>query len=324
MQFSNELLLEMYEAMLQVRYFEEKVDELISSGQITGTTHLGIGQEAVSVGEVLPLRKEDYAVLTHRDHGATLAKGADVNRAMAELFGKETGFCKGRGGSLHIVDRSTNNLGANGIVGGGAPIAAGVALAVQMQKMDCVVLNTIGDGAMQEGTVHESMNYAAIWNLPLVIVCSNNQYGMSTPIQYATKIKDLSKRAEAYGFSGVTIDGNDVLKVYETVAGAVEKARNGGGPSLIVCDTYRWKGHSKSDPGKYRTKEEVDSWKAKDPIKRQATILLQRGIMDEAGLLTIQEKWHKVIEDATEFAKNSPYPAPETIYDYIDMDGVTQ
>ena len=320
METNKDKLFDLYETMLTIRAFEEKVDELISTGQITGTTHLGIGQEGVMAGAIKALRPEDYMSITHRDHGCSIAKGADLNRMMAELFGKEAGFCKGRGGSLHIVDMSTNNLGANGIVGGGVPIGVGAALSIKMQRMDRVVLNTVGDGAMNEGSVHEAMNLAAVWQLPIVFVCENNQYGMSTPLFDAFKIRDLSVRASAYGFPGIRIDGNDVLKVYETVGAEVEKARNGGGPSLVVCETYRWKGHSKSDPRKYRTKEEEEEWRRKCPIASFERYLSDRGLLGDKKAEETKRKVKDKIENAVRYARECPYPGLDTIAQHVYAD----
>ncbi len=322
MLISKETYLKMYEDMILIRAFEEKVDELISSGQITGTTHLGIGQEASMVGSEYAIKSTDYIATTHRGHGHTIVKGADVKLMMAELFGREDGFCKGRAGSLHMVDMSTRNLGSNGIVGGSVGISVGAALSIQMQEEDDVVLCSFGDGATNEGGFHEGLNLASVWQLPVVFFCENNQYGMSTSIAEAFNITDLSVRAKAYGIPGYRIDGNDVIGVYETVLKAVEDARAGKGPSLIVAETYRWKGHSKSDPRTYRTKEEEKEWMNKCPIESFAKIILEKKYSDAESLEAIEEKVYEIIEEATEFAKNSPWPSVDTLADYVFIEEV--
>lgn len=317
MSLSKETYLKMYKDMKLVRAFEEKVDELISSGQITGTTHLGIGQEAAMVGSENAIKSTDYIATTHRGHGHTLVKGADVNLMMAELFGKDTGFCRGRAGSLHMVDMSTRNLGSNGIVGGGIGISAGAALGIQMLDADDIVLCSFGDGAMNEGAFHEGLNLASLWKLPVVFFCENNQYGMSTSIKEAFNITDLSLRAQSYGIPGYRIDGNDIIKVYETVFKAAEDARAGKGPSLIVAETYRWKGHSKSDARKYRTREEEAEWMAKCPIENFAKVIIDKEYADIEQLEAIEEKAYDIIEKATQFAIQSPWPSIDTLTDYV-------
>ncbi len=320
MELSEEKKLNMYKDMWRIRQFERKVDQFISRGDITGTTHLYIGEEATAVGAINALRDEDYISSTHRGHGHSIAKGSDIKEMMAELFGKRTGACKGKGGSLHIIDTSTNNLGANGIVGGGIPIAVGAALALKMQNRDEVVLNFFGDGAMNQGAFHEAANLAATWNLPVVFVCENNQYGMSVSIEKAFKIKDLAKRGEAYGIPGVRVDGNKALEVYDTVVEAAKRARNGGGPSLIVAETYRWKGHSKSDAKVYRTKEEEEEWKEKDPIANFEQILIKQDLLGEDKIKEIKDEVDAEVKEAVEFAKESPYPDKEEIFDDVYVD----
>jgi len=320
MELSEEKKLKMYRDMWRIRQFERKVDQFISRGDITGTTHLYIGEEATAVGAINALRDEDYISSTHRGHGHSIAKGSDIKEMMAELFGKRTGACKGKGGSLHIIDTSTNNLGANGIVGGGIPIAVGAALALKMQNRDEVVLNFFGDGAMNQGAFHEAANLAATWNLPVVFVCENNQYGMSVSIEKAFKIKDLAKRGEAYGIPGVRVDGNKALEVYDTVVEAAKRARNGGGPSLIVAETYRWKGHSKSDAKVYRTKEEEEEWKEKDPIANFEQILIKQDLLGEDKIKEIKEEVDAEVKEAVEFAKECPYPDKEEIFDDVYVD----
>ncbi len=246
-ELSPDQLREMLYTMYRIRAFEEKVDELFMSGQMHGTTHLSIGQEGAAVGAMRALRDDDYITSTHRGHGHFIAKGADISLMIAELLGKETGYCRGRGGSMHIADVQMGHLGANGIVGGGMPIATGVGLSMKLQGIDRICLCIFGDGAANEGSFHEAINMAAVWDLPVVFLCENNQYGMSMSTQRAMRNETVAQRAAAYGISGELVDGNDVLAVYTTVSNAVQRARSGQGPSLLEARTYRIKGHAKSD-----------------------------------------------------------------------------
>ncbi len=264
-------LVEMYYTMSVIRRFERMADHLYASGKVHGTMHLSAGQEAVAVGTGRALRSDDYVLNHHRGHGHFIAKGADINLMMAEFLGKDTGYCRGRGGSMHIADVEANNLGANGIVGGGISLAVGVGLAVQMQKDPQLVLSLFGDGAANEGIFHESLNMAALWSLPVLFLCENNQYGMSMPVTRATARLPIAQRAAGYGMPGYFIDGNDVLTVYETIREAAAHVRSGAGPVLVEAVTYRYFGHSKSDRNLYRTKEEIDGWRDKDPITRSKT-----------------------------------------------------
>lgn len=303
--------------MILIRTFEESAEQLYLQGLVHGTMHLSIGQEGSAVGACAALRPTDYILSTHRGHGHCIAKGARADQMMAEFFGKETGYCRGRGGSMHIADVTTGNLGANGIVAGGVPMAAGVGLSIQMQRQDRVVLVFFGDGATNEGAFHESLNLAAIWNLPVIYFCENNQYAMSMAITRASKIDRLSDRAAAYGIPGVTVDGNDMLAVYTATQSAVARARRGEGPTLIEAQTYRWKGHSKSDKQRYRTKEEVAEWQARDPIARLAQKMMAAGILTEEDLAQLQTQVEAEIAAAIEFAKNSPEPDPATILEGV-------
>jgi len=306
---SNEKLLDLYDQMWQIRYFDEKVDEFFAKGLIHGTTHLCVGQEATAAGGCSVLRFEDKITSTHRGHGHCLAKNGEASRMMAELFGRETGYCRGKGGSMHIADVDNGNLGANGIVGGGIPIAVGAALTAKMKKMDYVVLCYFGDGATNEGSFHESLNLASIWKLPVVFLCENNQYGMSGPVKEMVNITDLSQRSGAYGIPGVTIDGNDIFAVMNATDEAVKRARAGEGPTLIEAKTYRWKGHSKSDAKKYRTREEEMDWREnKDPIVRMANVLIAENIATAEKLETIRKGALETIEEAVRFAEASPMP----------------
>jgi len=303
--------------MYRIRAFEEKVDELFMRGEVHGTTHLSIGEEATAAGSIAALRSDDYITSTHRGHGHCIAKGADINLMVAELLGKETGYCRGRGGSMHIADVKSGNLGANGVVGGGIPIATGVGLSMRLQKLDRVCLCFFGDGAANEGTFHESLNLAAAWDLPVVYVCENNQYGMSMSTQRAMRNETISQRAQAYGMIGELIDGNDILAVYSAVGNAVQRARDGQGPTLIECHTYRYKGHSKSDQNRYRTREEIREWQQRDPIQHLMTLLVAQGIMSEEEAAQEETAAQEVIENAYQFALSSPDPDPEALLEGV-------
>jgi pyruvate dehydrogenase E1 component alpha subunit len=314
---SNEDFKKMLKKMLQIRKFEEKVNEMFMEGKIHGTTHLGIGQEACAVGAIQALREEDYIFSNHRGHGHCIAKGASIDRMMAELFGKETGFCKGLGGSMHIVDVKTNNLGANGVVGGGMPLATGAALVLKKKKSDRVVLNIFGDASTNLGIFHESLNMASIWKLPVIYICENNMYGMSTPIAKTMAVPNVADRAVAYNIPGKICDGNDVLEVYEVVKQAVENARKGMGPSLIELKTYRQNGHSKSDPRAYRTKQEEAEWKDKCPIKRFREYLISSKVITEVEYKALDAEAEKEIEESVRFADSSSVFPLEKIIDQV-------
>ncbi len=270
--------------MWRIRRFEEAVDDLFARGLMHGTMHLSIGQEAVPTGACLALRREDLITSTHRGHGHCIAKGAKLDRMMAELLAKETGYCRGRGGSMHIADVDTGNLGANGIVGGGIPIAAGAGLAQRMRGTDNVVVSFFGDGATNEGAFHEGLNLAAVWNLPVVFLCENNGYGMSMSSARSMSVKKVSDRAAAYSMPGVTVDGNSVQDVFDAVSTAVDRARAGEGPTLVEAITYRHKGHSKSDQNLYRTRDEIDEWRLKDPLGRFESEVLAAESMSQSDI----------------------------------------
>ncbi len=299
--------------MVLTRAFEENAEEMYALGKVHGTMHLSIGQEAIAAGSSPALKKSDYLLNTHRGHGHFLMWGGDLNRMMAEFLGKESGYCRGRGGSMHIADVESNNLGAQGIVAGNLPISVGVGLSIQLRKTDQVVLTLFGDGASNEGAFHESLNMASIWNLPVIYLCENNQYAMSMPFEKAFRVEQISERAAAYGMTGLTIDGNDVIAVYKAVTDAAERARKGSGPTLIEAVTYRYRGHSKSDRQLYRTREEVKQWMEKDPIQRFAKELN----VNEAGLKEIQARVKEDIRKAVEFAENSPEPEVSSILEGI-------
>ncbi|MEM0095744.1 MAG: pyruvate dehydrogenase (acetyl-transferring) E1 component subunit alpha [Candidatus Bathyarchaeia archaeon] len=308
---SKEKLVEMYRLMVKIRLFEEKVFELYAQNLVPGTIHLYTGQEAVAVGVCSALRKDDYITSTHRGHGHCIAKGADVKRVMAEILGKKTGYCKGKGGSMHIADFSIGMLGATAVVGAGIPIAAGAGLSIKLRGTDQVVACFFGDGASNQGTFHEGINMAAIWSLPVIFVCENNLYAMGTRQSMVMRIENIADRAAAYGIPGVVVDGNDVLAVYEATSKAAERARKGEGPTLIECKTYRHRGHSRVDPAKYRPREEVEAWLAKDPIKRFREKLLGLNVLTEAEIQQIDREVAAEIEEAVRYAMESPYPAPE-------------
>lgn len=317
MKLQRELCVDMLRKMYVIRFFEEMVDDLFARGLVHGTMHLSVGQEASAVGSISAINHHDYILSTHRGHGHCIAKGADLNLMMAEFLGKETGYCRGRGGSMHIADMEGRNLGANGVVGGGIPLAVGVGLTLQMRRTDEIVMGFFGDGAANQGSFHEALNMAAIWSLPVVYVCENNQYGMSMSTTRALKIEHIAQRAASYGMPGVTVDGNDVLAVYDAASEAVSRARVGDGPTLVECLTYRWKGHSKSDQELYRTKEEVKTWKNKDPIRRFRDLLVDDGVINREEDAEIEEAAKRIVDEALEFAQASPEPALDTILEGV-------
>lgn len=299
-------VLECYRRMVRIRLFEEKVDQLFGDGTLRGTSHLCVGQEATAVGACAALRPDDLVTSTHRGHGHFIAKGGDPRRLMAELFGREPGYSRGRGGSQHMACYAIGFLGSNGITGGGIPIATGAALALQRRRDDRVVLCFFGDGAANQGVFHESLNMAAIWKLPVIYLCENNLYAMSTPVRAACALPDIAARAAAYGIPGEVVDGNDFFAVRASVAEAAARARRGDGPTLLECKTYRLVGHSKSDRRVYRTREEEAAWQARDPIPRLRDALVSSGQMTEAQAAQIHEEAAQEMEAAVEFARKSP------------------
>jgi pyruvate dehydrogenase E1 component alpha subunit len=308
---SKEQLTYMYRKMLEIRFFEEKVYELYGQNLVPGTIHLYAGEEAVAVGVCANLRDDDYLVSTHRGHGHCIAKGARLDKTMAEILGKETGYCKGKGGSMHIADFDIGMLGATAVVGAGIPIASGAGLSIKLRRTDQVAACFFGDGASNQGTFHEGLNLAATWALPVLFVCENNLYAMGTRQSQVMLIENVADRAEAYGIPGISVDGNDVLAVYEATKAGMERARAGKGPTLIECKTYRHKGHSRVDPATYRPKAEVSEWMKKDPIVRFKTQLLERQILTDQEAKKIEADVTNAIDAAVEFATKSPYPAPE-------------
>ncbi len=306
-----------YTNMNKIRKFEEKALNLFENNQLRGSVHLYIGQEAVASTVCSHLRDTDYITSTHRGHGHCIAKGAELGRTMAELMGKETGYCKGRGGSMHIADLTKGNLGANAIVGGGIPIAVGGALAANYKGTDQVAVSFFGDAASNQGIFHESLNLASVWNLPAIFICENNGFGISVPAKQSTSVKDIAVRGTAYNIPSIIADGNDVLAVDAAIKEAIERAKAGQGPSLIEFKTYRWCGHWTGDPEVYRTKEEVDEWKEKCPIKRFREYLISNKMFTESELDEIEKNVDRRVEEATQFAIDSPEPDVLTVMDDV-------
>lgn len=321
MDIPQEKLLELHRKMLLIRNFEERAYEIFGTGVIAGTLHTYLGQEAVAAGIIANLTDDDFITSTHRGHGHVLAKGASPDRMMAELFGKETGYCKAKGGSMHIADFKYGILGANGVVGGGIPIATGAGLTCKIKyKNQRVVACFFGDGASHTGGFHEAINLAGVWRLPVLFVCENNLYAMGTSIEKATAVDDIAKRAVGYGIAGVVADGNDVIDVFLKGKEAVERAKAGKGPTLIECKTYRMKGHSKYDPANYRPPEEVEEWLKRDPIKRHRAKLLDFKI-NENEIVSLEKEMMEIIDHAIEFAQESPKGAVETCLEDVYYGG---
>ena len=306
-----------YRQMVAIRLFEEKVQQLFQTGQIQGTTHLAVGQEAVSVGSVGAMAPGDVQTNTYRGHGEALALGMDPEVAFAELMGRSAGCSKGLGGSMHLIDVTKGNIGANAIVGAGLPIAVGAAMAFKLRGEPNVALTFFGDGSSNIGTFHESLNMAAVWNAPVVFVISNNLYGEYSPIRTTTPLDDLARRADPFGMPGVIVDGQDIEVVNAAVSEAVERAREGGGPSLLEMKTYRYRGHSRSDPAKYRPAGELDAWKARDPIEILGARLASAGILSADEQARIHEETQAGIDAAAVRAEGSPYLALEETADYV-------
>lgn len=301
---SKQLAKKLYSDMWKIRRFEQEVFEFYKNGQMAGLAHLYIGEEAVAAGACAAIEARDYIGSTHRGHGHLVARGADLGRMMAEILGKETGYSKGKGGSMHIMAMDLGILGANGIVGGGIPIATGAGYSAKYRGTDQVTLCFFGDGASNEGTFHESVNMAAAWDLPVIYIIENNLYGITVDSRRVTREHDLAKRAVGYGIPGYTIDGNDAEVVYDTVSKAVAHARAGMGPSIVECKTYRHHGHNGSDPGLYRPAEELEAWKARDPLD----VFVAKAYLTEEEIGGIREQVEREIQEACKFASESPYP----------------
>ncbi len=316
MKIEKEVLVEIYKKMFEIRTFEEKLYYLYLTETMPGGMHQYTGQEAIAVGVCENLRKDDYITSSHRGHGHYIAKGGNINRLMAEMFAKETGCCKGMGGSLHVADFSVGMLGATGIVGAGIPIATGAGLSIQLRGSDQVAVSFFGDGASNTGAFHEGINLAAVWKLPVIFVCENNLYGVSTRITNVLPIKDIAERAKSYGIPGVVVDGNDILAVHKVAKEAVERARKGKGPTLLECKTYRQRGHSRFDPAKYRSKEEEKEWFKKDPIVRFKNYLLENNVLSDKEIEKLEKEVGEIIDKSIKFAKESPDPAPDSALKY--------
>ena len=302
--------------MMTIRAFEETAGKQFYKGQIPGFIHLSTGQEAVSVGVCATLKDDDYIGTTHRGHGHIIAKGVDLNRMMAELYGRIDGFCKGKGGSMHVFDKAKGVLGANGIVAGGIPIVTGGALSAKLDGKGQVAVAFFGDGASNEGAFHEAVNLASVWKLPAIYVCENNQYGEFTPNTEASAVKQISQRAPAYNIPGVSVDGNDVEAVYAAAVEAVDRARSGNGPTLLECNTYRWHGHFHGEEAMlgtkgYRDKEEIERWKSLCPIARYSKKLVETGVATLTQIKEIEQSAQAAVDQAVAFAQKSPLPKPE-------------
>ena len=322
----KELMMLMMRRMMTIRRFDETVKDLVQSADLFGMVHCYIGEEAVAVGACAALRDDDYITGNHRSHGHPIAKGGDIRKAMAELLGKSTGYCKGKGGSMHLADFSIGILGESGIVASALPVAVGAALGSKMQGNDRVVVSFFGDGASNQGACHEAMNLAAIWKLPAIFLCENNQYAVSTNFREVVAVENISDRAAAYNMPGVLIDGQDVLAMYEATNQAVARARAGEGPSLLEARTYRFEEHSEGlsriikEP--YRSEEEVEMWKKRDPIDLHKKTLLEQDIATQEEIDQLQKEVADAVEEALEFARNSPYPEPADVYEDMYADHV--
>ena len=312
MDIPKEKLELMYERMMKIRLFEDRVKNLFAAGELPGFVHLYLGQEAVAAGACAPLKNDDYITSTHRGHGHISAKGGEMKYLMAELYGKASGYNKGKGGSMHIAWPELGILGANGILAAGMPIAAGAALSAKYRRSGQVTVCFFGDGATNEGVAHETMNIATAFSLPIVFVCENNLYAVSTYQPSVRNIEDIADRANGYGMPGVVVDGNDVIAVYEVADAALERARKGDGPTLIECKTYRWHPHFEGEADTYRPPEEVSAWREREPIAPYRKTLIMQGAFTEEELASIDESIKQELEEAVKFARESPFPEPET------------
>ncbi len=320
MNVKKDKLLEMYITMKNIRLFEERIVDLYARGLVPGLAHLYIGEEAVAAGVCAALREDDYITSTHRGHGHVIAKGAKLNPMMAELFGKKTGYCKGKGGSMHIADMEIGILGANGIAGGGLPIALGAGLSAKWRETDQVTACFFGDDASNNGTFHESLNMASLHKLPVIFVCENNLYGISVGQAKHQPITDIAIRATSYDMPGVVVDGNDVVEVYEAAVKAVRRGRACEGPTLIECKTYRWRGHHEGDPNqgaRYRSKEEIEEWKKKDPIDRLAKKMVTDKVITKKRLAALEKEILEEIDQAVAYADESAFPTVEELYEDV-------
>ena len=311
MAIDKEKMIWMFRTMVRIRRFEERVAREFADGNIPGSVHLYIGEEAVATGAIAHLKKEDYIMSTHRGHGHLIAKGGESDKMMAELFAKKTGYCLGKGGSMHIADLDIGMLGAAGIVGSGIPIATGAALSAQMRGTDQVTICFFGDGASNIGRFHEGINLASVWHLPIVFICENNLWAVSVPTSTSLNIPNVADRAVGYGIPGVAVDGMDVMAVYEAAGEAVNRARNGQGPTLIEAKTYRYRGHFEGDSGAYRPKEEIEKWMKRDPISNYKAKLLEMKVLTKKQADDIDKEALAEMEAAMKFALDSPFPKLE-------------
>lgn len=311
MAIAKEKLIEMYRIMVRIRRFEERVAREFAEGNIPGSVHSYIGEEAVATGSIAHLRKDDYIMSTHRGHGHLLAKSGETTKMMAELFAKKTGYCLGKGGSMHIANIDIGMLGAAGIVGSGIPIATGAGLSAKLRGTDQVTICFFGDGAANIGRFHEGINLAAVWCLPVVFICENNLWAVSVPTSCSLAIPNIADRAVGYGIPGVVVDGMDVVAVYEAAGEAVARARSGQGPTLIEAKTYRFRGHFEGDSGTYRPKEEIEEWLKRDPIKQYQEKLLEMKVLTEKETEEIDKEALAEMDKAVKFAQESPFPEPE-------------
>ncbi|TET67628.1 MAG: thiamine pyrophosphate-dependent dehydrogenase E1 component subunit alpha [Dehalococcoidia bacterium] len=311
MAIAREKLIDMYRTIVRIRRFEERVSREFADGNIPGSVHVYIGEEAVATGAIAHLRKDDYIMSTHRGHGHMIAKGGQTDRMMAELFAKKTGYCLGKGGSMHIADLDIGMLGAAGIVGSGIPIATGAGLSAKMRGTDQVTLCFFGDGASNLGRFHEGINLGAVWKLPVIYICENNLWAVSVPTSCSLAISNIADRAIGYGIPGIVVDGMDVMAVYEAAGEAVARARRGEGPTLIEAKTYRFRGHFEGDSGTYRPKEEIEEWLKRDPLKSFKEKLLEMKLLTEKKADEIDQEMLAEIDQAVKFAQESPFPEPE-------------
>lgn len=307
--------------MQRIRAFESRVETLFADGEIPGFVHLYIGEEAIAAGVCAALTPDDYITSTHRGHGHCIAKGHDLDRMMAELYGKQTGYCGGKGGSMHIASPHLNNLGANGIVGAGIPIGAGAALSSHLRGTDQVAVSFFGDGALAQGAFHEAMNLAALWDLPFIGVVENNQYGEMSSLEEQQAVTTLADRATSYGIPGVDVDGMDVEAVYHATSDAVERARAGEGPSLLVCETYRFKGHHQGDTEFYRTEDDIKPWRERDPLRTYPDHLISEDVITPDEWSAIEAEIEAKVDDAVAYARDSPFPDPQAAYDNVYAEG---
>jgi len=317
MTVAKEKLLDMYRTMVRIRRFEERVSEEFAAGNIPGSVHVYIGEEAVATGAIAHLRTDDYIMSTHRGHGHLIAKGGKMDLMMAELFAKKTGYCLGKGGSMHIADLDIGMLGAAGIVGSGIPIATGAGLSARMRGTDQVAICFFGDGASNIGRFHEGINLASVWKLPVIYVCENNLWAVSVPTSTSLAIQDVADRGVAYGIPGVVVDGQDVMAVYEAVGEAVTRARKGTGPTLIEAKTYRYRGHFEGDAGTYRPQEEIEKWMARDPVNIFQDQLIKMNVLTGKQAEEIDKEALEEVAKAVQFAKDSPFPKPEETLDNV-------